>query len=218
MASTCTMSSAQVTVSGAELCARIPKSLAKAALCLWHVSTVFTRSAITPPEVKRFEWKLWHTRSILLIAAGPGKGRIAITCRITLNHLSTAAMRLMSNYFHHLLFLDAHIDSRTDSQALRAEYCIVFIQHNTTIYSMACNFTSLLLLTHSLYAIAVPSHGFRLLLPAQRYASAGISRHRVSVCLSVKFDVHVECASEVGNRGYDVISVPKVRDYSPSNL
>jgi len=57
----------------------------------------------------------------------------AITCRITLNHLSTAAMRQMSNYFHHLLSLDAHTDSRTDSQALRAEYCIVFIQHNTAI-------------------------------------------------------------------------------------
>ena len=79
------------------------------------------------------KWKLWHTRSILLIAAGPGKGRIAITCRITLNHLSTAAMHLMSNYFHHLLSLDSHIDSRTDSQALRVEYRIVFIQHNTAI-------------------------------------------------------------------------------------
>jgi len=33
----------------------------------------------------------------------------------------------------HLLFLDAHIDSRTDSQALRAEYCIVGIPHNTAI-------------------------------------------------------------------------------------
>jgi len=33
--------------SGAELCARILKSLAKAAWCLWRVSTVFTRSAIT---------------------------------------------------------------------------------------------------------------------------------------------------------------------------
>ena len=119
--------------SGAELNC-ILKSLAKAAWCLWRVSTVFTRSAITLPEVKRFGWKLWHTSSILLIAAGPGKGHIAITCRITLNHLSTAAMRLMSNYFHHLLFLDAHIDSRTDSQALRAEeYCIAFIQHYTAI-------------------------------------------------------------------------------------
>jgi len=40
--------------SGAELCARILKSLAKAALRLWRISMVFTRSAITPPEVKRF--------------------------------------------------------------------------------------------------------------------------------------------------------------------
>ena len=40
--------------SGAELCARILKSLAKAAWCLWRVLTVFTRSSITPPEVKRF--------------------------------------------------------------------------------------------------------------------------------------------------------------------
>jgi len=40
--------------SGAELCARILKSLAKAAWCLWCVLTVFTRSAIIPPEVKRF--------------------------------------------------------------------------------------------------------------------------------------------------------------------
>ena len=119
--------------SAAELYVRILKSLATAAWCLWRVSTVFTRSAITLPEVKRFRWKLWHTRSILLIAAGPGKGRIAVTCRITLNHLPTAAMGLMSNYFHHLLFLDAHIDSPPDSLALLAEYCIVFIQHNTAI-------------------------------------------------------------------------------------
>jgi len=44
--------------SGAELCARSLKSLAKAAWCLWHVLTVFTRSAITLPEVKRFGSKL----------------------------------------------------------------------------------------------------------------------------------------------------------------
>ena len=48
-------------------------------------------------------------------------------------------MRLMSNYFHYLLSLDAHIDNRTDSQALRAEYCIVFIQHNTAVnHSLLC--------------------------------------------------------------------------------
>ena len=40
--------------SEAELRARILKSLAKAPWCLWRVLTVFTRSAITPPEVKRF--------------------------------------------------------------------------------------------------------------------------------------------------------------------
>ena len=40
--------------SGAELCAHILKSLAKAAWYLWRVSTVFTRSAITLPEVKQF--------------------------------------------------------------------------------------------------------------------------------------------------------------------
>jgi len=68
-----------------------------------------------------------------MFAAGPGKGHIAVTCRITLNHPSTAAMRLMSNYFDHLLSLVAHLDSRTDSRALRVEYCIVGIPHNTTI-------------------------------------------------------------------------------------
>ena len=39
----------------------------------------------------------------------------------------------MSNYFDHLLSLDAHIDSRTDNQTLRVEYCIVGIPHNTGI-------------------------------------------------------------------------------------
>ena len=70
----------------------------------------------------------------MLFAAGrPGKGHIAVTCRITLNRLSTAAMCLMSNYFEHLLSLDTHSDSSTESQALRAEYCIVGIPHNTAI-------------------------------------------------------------------------------------
>ena len=44
----------------------------------------------------------------------------------------------MSNYFDHLLSLDGHTDSHTDSQALRAEYCIVGIPHNTAIYSSKC--------------------------------------------------------------------------------
>ena len=33
-------------------------------------------------------------------------GHVAVTCRITLNHPSTAAMHLMSNYFDHMLSLD----------------------------------------------------------------------------------------------------------------
>jgi len=33
-------------------------------------------------------------------------GHFAVTCRLTLNHPSTAAMRLMANYFDHLLSLD----------------------------------------------------------------------------------------------------------------
>jgi len=56
------------------------------------------------------------------------EGHVAVTCRITLNHPCTAAMRLMANYFGHLLFFGhADLHSRTDSQALRAEYCIVGI-------------------------------------------------------------------------------------------
>ena len=40
-------------------------------------------------------------------------------------------MRLMSDYFDHMLFLDT--PSRTDSRALWAEYCIVGIPLNTAI-------------------------------------------------------------------------------------
>jgi len=34
------------------------------------------------------------------------EGHVAVTCQITLNHPSTVAMRLMANYFDHLLSLD----------------------------------------------------------------------------------------------------------------
>ena len=51
--------------SGAELCARILKSLAKAAWCLWRILTVFTCLPITPPEVKWFRWKLGHSEYIV---------------------------------------------------------------------------------------------------------------------------------------------------------
>ena len=110
--------------SGAELCARILKSLAKAAWCLWRVFN----------GVDAFGYNSAGSEAIWMPLALARDTLPSVTCRITLNHLSTAAMRIMSNYFHHLLSLDAHIDSRTDSQlALRAEYCIVFIQHNRAI-------------------------------------------------------------------------------------
>jgi len=63
----------------------------------------------------------------------PVGGHVAVTCRITLK--STVLMRcgLMSNYFDHLLYGHAHIDSRTESQPLPDEYYIVGIPHNTAI-------------------------------------------------------------------------------------
>jgi len=62
-------------------------------------------------------------------------GNIAATWRIRLNHPSTTAMRLMSNYFDHLIVIFEHtlLDSRTDSPALPAEYCFVGIPHNAAI-------------------------------------------------------------------------------------
>jgi len=41
----------------------------------------------------------WHQCALV-------EGHVAVTCGITLNHPCTAAMRLMANYFDHLLSLD----------------------------------------------------------------------------------------------------------------
>jgi len=59
-------------------------------------------------------------------------GHVAVTCRITLK--STVLMRcgLMSNYFDHLLYGHAHLDSRTESQPLLDEYYIVGIPQYST--------------------------------------------------------------------------------------
>jgi len=52
------------------------------------------------------------------------EGHVAVTCRITLNHPFTAAMRLMANYFDHLLSLDtptytvAQIAKRVESSTV----------------------------------------------------------------------------------------------------
>ena len=97
--------------SAAELCARILKSLAEAAWCLWRVLTVFTRSAITPVRSEAIWIKIGALWVYCLPLALARDTLPSVTCRITLNHPSTAAMHLMSNYFHHhLLSLDAHTD------------------------------------------------------------------------------------------------------------
>jgi len=49
------------------------------------------------------------------------EGHVAVTCRITLNHPSTAAMRLMTNYFDHLLSLDT--PTYKPSASSRVLYC-----------------------------------------------------------------------------------------------
>jgi len=88
-----------------------------------------------------FHWKLsdldenWGTQSILF-AAGPGKGHIAVS------HLSNYIepsvyggdapyVKLLSPLV--IFGLPHRRHSRTDSQTLPAEYCIVCIPHNTAI-------------------------------------------------------------------------------------
>jgi len=61
-------------------------------------------------------------------------GHVAITCRITFEPFvygsNAPDVKLLSPLG---IFGHAHLDSHTDSQALRAEYCIVGIPHNTAI-------------------------------------------------------------------------------------
>jgi len=73
--------------------------ITKAAWCLWRVLTVFTRSDITPPEVKRFGWKFWHSEYI--VCRWPWQGT---HCRHMSNYIEPSvyggdAPALMSNYF-----------------------------------------------------------------------------------------------------------------------
>ena len=59
---------------------------------------------------------------------------VAATWRTRLNYPYMASMRLMFKLLGPLVIIGhAHLDSSTDSQALRAEYCVVGIPHNTTI-------------------------------------------------------------------------------------
>jgi len=59
------------------------------------------------------------------------EGHVDATWRIRLNHPFTVAMQLLRPL---VIFGHAHLDSRTDSRALRPEYCLVDIPHNTAIY------------------------------------------------------------------------------------
>ena len=69
------------------------------------------------------EWAKGCTSSVILARwrqCALMKGHVAVTCRMTLNHRSTAAIRLMANYFDHLSSLDtptytvAQIDKRIE--------------------------------------------------------------------------------------------------------
>ena len=61
-------------------------------------------------------------------------GHLAATWRTLLNHPSTAAMRLITKLLSPLvIFGHADLHSSTDGRALRAEYCIVGIEHKTAI-------------------------------------------------------------------------------------
>ena len=57
-------------------------------------------------------------------------GHVAVTCRITLNHPSTRRGTLWQITLTTCYLWTPHLHSRTDSEALRAEYCIVGIPHN----------------------------------------------------------------------------------------
>jgi len=58
-------------------------------------------------------------------------GHIAATWRIRLNHQSRGDARYVKLRWPLIIFEHDHLGSRTDHRALRAEYCIVGIPHNT---------------------------------------------------------------------------------------
>ena len=62
------------------------------------------------------------------------EGHVAVSCRITLNHPSTAAMRLTANYFDHLLSLDT--SHRLLSASSRVLYCGHFTQYIHLVFSL----------------------------------------------------------------------------------
>jgi len=76
----------------------------------------------------RLEWAEGCTNSIVFARwcqCALMEGHVAVTCRITLNHPSMATMRLMSNYFDHLLSCTRLLrqSHRQPSASSRALYC-----------------------------------------------------------------------------------------------
>jgi len=108
------------------------------------------------------------------------EGHVAVTCRITLNHPPTAAMRLTANYFDHLLSLDtptftvAQIDKRFKPSTLLwafhtiqpSSYLYIFllrhVLHNRRIELLRTRHrasTSMYSLTFRVRVITPPQYG-----------------------------------------------------------
>jgi len=90
------------------------------------------------------------------------EGHVAVTCRITLNHPSTAAMRLMANYFDHLLSLDTPTYT-VEQIAKRFEPSTVLWAFHTiqpSSISIPINDYTPIGPSHGLYLIAQAYHKF----------------------------------------------------------
>jgi len=66
------------------------------------------------------------------------EGHVSVTCRITLNHPSTATMRLMSNYTCYLWTRSLRQSHRQPSASSRVLYCGRSTQHSHLVYSVCC--------------------------------------------------------------------------------
>jgi len=66
------------------------------------------------------------------VKPSPVTSNLANTIEPSVCGVDKAYVKLLRPF---IIFGHAHLDSRTDSRALRAEYCIVGIPHNTAIYS-----------------------------------------------------------------------------------
>jgi len=80
------------------------------------------------------EWAEGRTSSIVFARwrhCALVEGHVAVTYRITLNHPCTAAMRLMANYFDHLLSLDTPTYTVAQIAKLSASSQVLYCGHST---------------------------------------------------------------------------------------